>query len=91
MHCQWHINEPDGTLELPSQHEPVEVWLRRASHAKRTQGRSFSSAFMAVDILDISYGAFGMFALLDGCRALARRSEDEVVGEGQSKYVEWYS
>lgn len=87
VHCQWYIIETDGTLELPSQHEPVEVWLRRASHAGRTQGRNLSSAFMAVDILDISYGTFRI-DLLDGCRALLDGATDEYMSE-VTMWLEW--
>lgn len=37
---------PRKVIDLPSQQEPMEDWLRRASHAGRAQGRNLNSAVM---------------------------------------------
>ena len=45
-HSQWQVFVK--STEIPSQHEPVEDWLRRASHAGRVHVRNCSPKSMSV-------------------------------------------
>lgn len=70
---QWEVSDyvVGKDMGLPSQHEPVEAWLRRASQVGRAQGRNLSSESMTVNRSISISGCVRILDVLKRCRTMS--------------------